>query len=451
MFGLFWFAQFILLLMVAITAPAWLLLLWRIPKTRAGFFQKCGFWSSAQRKAIQAWQRQSQPNESEPTKTIWVHAVSVGEFLAIKPLVQRLLDQQFNIILSTTTLTGQQLAAEAFGSKAFVCYFPFDMVWAIDSFIKHLRPDAILLTETELWPTFVHRVAGHFGLPIFLINGRLSDQSFNRYLWIKPWVMQPLLRKLAGLMMQSAQDAQRVIALGALPERVEIWGNLKLDFPSPTLHEAEQVNPLASAWFFGDTAVPILTFASTHAGEERLFLEQTCAVLWQRFPQLKVVLAPRHPERRQVVEALLQELGIGYVRRSVLDEPLAQQPSVLLLDTVGELKSIFGWSTVAVVAGSFLPTLGGHNILEPIAMQTPTVFGPFMRNFSAITSLVLAAQAGIQVNSVEALTQTITLLLTDSNKKAALVQAGNAFLVANQGHTQRLVETLLQRIPAHRG
>ncbi len=449
---LFWVGQWMLLLVVLITAPAWLLLLWRIPKTRAGFFEKCGFLSDSRLQALRQWQQTPPSAGANTVKTIWVHAVSVGEFLAVKPLVQLLLNQSLKVVVSTTTLTGQQLAQEAFGTTAFVCYFPFDTVWAVDSFFKHLKPDAVLLTETELWPTFVHRVGQHYKVPIFLINGRLSDKSFRRYLWIKQGVMQPLLRNMAGLMMQSEQDAQRVMALGADPERVEVWGNLKLELPSTINQQLDAISPLAKAWYFGDTEVPILTFASTHSGEERLFLEQVCPALWQSFPNLKVVLAPRHPERKQEVEALLKQLSIGYLCRSALvegGEASSQWPSLLLLDTVGELKTIFGLSTIAVVAGSFLPTLGGHNILEPIAMQTPTVFGPFMSNFAEMTRLVLGAKAGIQVTDVSSLTQAISNLLESSAQRRELVAAGNTFLLANQGNTQRLVETLLQRINAY--
>ena len=453
MFGLFWVGQWMLLVGMVITAPAWLLLLWRIPKTRAGFFEKCGFWSENRLQAIQQWKQTASLAGVSTAKTIWVHAVSVGEFLAVKPLVQLLLNQSMKVVVSTTTLTGQQLAQEAFGTTAFVCYFPFDTVWAVDSFFKHLKPDAVLLTETELWPTFVHRVGQHYKVPIFLINGRLSDKSFRRYLWIKQGVMQPLLRNMAGLMMQSDQDAQRIMALGADPERVEVWGNLKLELPSSSAHQQlDATSPLAKAWYFGDAEVPILTFASTHSGEERLFLAQVCPALWQSFPNLKVVLAPRHPERKQEVEALLKQLSIGYLCRSVLfegGEASSQLPFLLLLDTVGELKTIFGLSTIAVVAGSFLPTLGGHNILEPIAMQTSTVFGPFMSNFAEITRLVLGAKAGIQVADVASLTQAIKNLLESPAQRRELIAAGNAFLLANQGNTQRLVETLLQRINAY--
>lgn len=451
MFGLFWIGQWMLLLGMVITAPAWLLLLWRIPKTRAGFFERCGFLSDSRLQVLQQWQQTPPKKDVSTAKTIWIHAVSVGEFLAVKPLVQLLLNQSMKVVVSTTTLTGQQLAREAFGTTAFVCYFPFDSVWAVDSFFNHLKPDAVLLTETELWPTFVHRVGHHYKVPIFLINGRLSDKSFRRYLWIKQGVMQPLLRNMAGLMMQSEQDAQRVMALGANSEVVEVWGNLKLELPSSAHQQLDATSPLANAWYFGDTEVPILTFASTHSGEERLFLEQVCPVLWQSFPNLKVVLAPRHPERKQEVEVLLKQLSIGYLCRSTLvegGEASSQLPSLLLLDTVGELKTIFGLSTIAVVAGSFLPTLGGHNILEPIAMQTPTVFGPFMSNFVEITRLVLGAKAGIQVADVASLTQTIKKLLESPDRRRELIDAGNAFLLANQGNIQRLVETLLQRINA---
>ena len=443
----FWIGQLLLLLGVVFASPIWLALLWRVPKTRAGFAEKWGFWSTAQQTRFRQWQAETQADRSS-SKTIWVHAVSVGEFLAIKPLVQQLLDASVAVIVSTTTLTGQQLAQEAFGTKAFVCYFPFDSVWAIDAVMNRLKPDAILLTETELWPTFVHRLVDRFKTPIFLINGRLSDKSFRRYLWIKQWVIQPLLGRLAGLFMQSEQDAQRVIALGANPQAVEVWGNLKLDLPEPSVMAQVVESPLRQAWFFGHQTVSILTIASTHGGEERLFVEQVLPRLWQQLPHLKVVLAPRHPERTAEVARLLQEQGVVYQKRSTLGEAVDSSilEPLLLLDTVGELKTIFGYSSVAVVAGSFLPTLGGHNILEPIAMQTPTVFGSYMSNFSAIAKVVLAAEAGIQVADVDALSAVLLRLLQSPEERTALVEAGNRFLGLNQGNTKRLVETILNRL-----
>lgn len=443
----FWIGQLLLLLGVVFASPIWLALLWRVPKTRAGFAEKWGFWSTAQQARFRQWQAETQADRSS-SKTIWVHAVSVGEFLAIKPLVQQLLDASVAVIVSTTTLTGQQLAQEAFGTKAFVCYFPFDSVWAIDAVMNRLKPDAILLTETELWPTFVHRLVDRFKTPIFLINGRLSDKSFRRYLWIKQWVIQPLLGRLAGLFMQSEQDDQRVIALGANPQAVEVWGNLKLDLPEPSVMTQVVESPLRQAWFFGHQTVSILTIASTHAGEERLFVEQVLPRLWQQLPHLKVVLAPRHPERTAEVARLLQEQGVVYQKRSTLGEAVDSSilEPLLLLDTVGELKTIFGYSSVAVVAGSFLPTLGGHNILEPIAMQTPTVFGAYMSNFSEIAKVVLAAEAGIQVADVDALSAVLLRLLQSPEERTALVKAGNRFLGLNQGNTKRLVETILNRL-----
>lgn len=449
---MFWLWQWCVLVGVVLTAPVWLLLLWYVPKTRAGFWQKCGIWSAQQQQHLAAWRQEHLPSTIQP-KTIWIHAVSVGEFLAVKPLITQLLEQQLRVIVSTTTRTGQQLAQEAFGVRAMVCYFPFDVVWAVDSFMKRLQPDAILITETELWPTFMQRVGKRFGVPVFLINGRISDKSFRRYQWIKRIVMQPLLRCFRGLYMQSIQDAQRVTALGALPERVKVWGNLKLDLPMLAFHREQTA--LGKIWFFShENDYPILTLASTHAGEERLLIEAVCLPLWQQFPHLKVVLAPRHPERVQEVATLLEAYGVAYQKRSeaVLIQSvnaisvMPEQPPLLLLDTVGELKTIFGFSTVAVVAGSFLPTLGGHNALEPIAMQVPTVFGCYTSNFAEITQLILSEAAGIQVPTVAELLPVITRLLTDETERSRLVAAGNRFLAQHQGNTQRLLTALLEQL-----
>jgi 3-deoxy-D-manno-octulosonic-acid transferase len=444
---LFWLLQGGLLLGVLLTLPAWLLLLWQVPKTRAGFWQKCGFFSHQQQQWIKQWQTQYRDTD---VKTVWVHAVSVGEFLAVKPFIIQLLARKVAVIVSTTTQTGQQLAREAFADHALVCYFPFDVVWSVDAFITRLKPDAVLIMETELWPTFLHRVSKRFGIPVFLINGRISNRSFARYQRIKSFMMQPLLQCFKGLYMQSSQDAERILTLGATPERVNIAGNLKLDVPLK--NEVCPSSELAKAWFF-NTNVPILTFASTHAGEERLLIEQVCLPLWQQFPQLKVVLAPRHPERTTEVRELLAQYQVPYQQRSLLlpavgleNNGLTVMPSLLLVDTIGELKTILGMSTVAVVAGSFLSTLGGHNLLEPIAMQVPTVFGAYTSNFSEITRLVLAAEAGIQVASVSALLPVLQQLLTDDEQRHRLVAAGNGFLAQHQGNTTRLLESILTQL-----
>ncbi len=417
-------------------SPFWLLAFAFVPKFRAGFWQKMGCIPSALQARLRNLDRQR--------PVVWIHAVSVGEFLAIKPLAQSLLDAQMNVVISTTTQTGQRLAQDSLGDSCIVFYFPYDFSFAVLPWLRAIRPDLVMITETELWPYFLGQVGGLSSTALYLINGRLSDKSFQKYQWIKPF-LSPVLSRIDHAYMQTQADTNRLKSL-LLPERracVSTMGNLKFDVPLTTT-SLESTERLKTLFNFPEGTV-VLTMASTHEGEEALLL-QVCYELFRDFPELRFVLAPRHPERITQVSKLLREETFRYRLRSSLSPQHPNQDKMVLVDTIGELKDIFAFSNFAIVAGSFLPHLGGHNILEPLMTGTPVLFGPYVSNFKEIVYTVHAYEAGIQVQDMLALKHAIVALMTQTQEAERLRNAGFQLLAAHQGQTQQLVEAIQKQL-----
>lgn len=425
-----------------------LLLGWWVfsPKNRASLPQKLGFYRPQVLKAL------AQVDRSRPV--VWAHAVSVGEFNALRPLLTQLLaENRVSLVVSTTTATGQALARGALPAQVPVFYAPLDVWFLVAQTLGLVRPALLLIVETELWPALI-TTARRFGSQIVLFNGRLSDNSYQNYLKAKAFLLKPLLQSFNALWMQSEQDAERVLALGAPVNLVETLGNVKLQgpvLPSASQQLAfnetltQQTGWRLAAKETDDDKALILTAASTHAGEEALIIEGY-QQLRQQFPHLKLILAPRHPERAEEVAALLSEAGLGFVKRSQ-PQPLLPEVNVFLLDTIGELLFAFGLSKMALVGGSWVPT-GGHNILEPIALGVPTVFGPYMSNFREVAHLVLQAEAGLQTKTAQAdeLQRLLADLLEFSPQQQALRENGLALIAKNQGVSQKTVAKLYAQL-----
>ena len=369
---------------------------------------------------------------------IWVHAVSVGEVLAVTRLVKTLdaVLPEYFVAISTTTRTGQALARERFGSDR-VFYCPLDLPWAVRAYLNALQPRLLILAETEFWPNLLH---GCFrrGIPVAVVNARISDRSWPRYRFLRR-LWQPILGRLSRVLAQSDTDAQRLKAIGCPPDRITVAGNLKFDVRAATEADAtRQLKTLA-------TGLKFIVAGSTLEGEESALLEA-----WPRLlevdPQLVMVLAPRHPERFCAVAALLDRSGVEWVRRSDWSSNPAAPPKplqpgqIVLLDTIGELASVYSAAAVAFVGGSLFPT-GGHNPLEPAQFGVPIVIGPHYANFRAITEELIAHDA-LRIAAKEDLAATLVELLRDS--AAASAMGGRARLVFNQqaGATARCVDAL---------
>jgi 3-deoxy-D-manno-octulosonic-acid transferase len=367
---------------------------------------------------------------------IWVHAVSVGEVLAVTRLVKALdaaLPGYF-VAISTTTRTGQALARERFGANR-VFYCPLDLPWAVRAYMKALAPRMLVLAETEFWPNLLH---GCFrrGVPVAVVNARISDRSWPRYKMLRR-LWKPLLGQLSAVLPQSEVDAERLIALGCAPERVVVAGNLKFDVRAAEEAEATRLLKAKSA------GLRFVVAGSTLEGEEAALVEA-----WPRLlaadPKLAMVLAPRHPERFAAVAALLEKSGNAWTRRSKFVRAL-RPGEIVLLDTIGELASVYSLASVAFVGGS-LVAAGGHNPLEPAQFGVPIVMGPHYANFVAITDSLRARDA-LRIAAKEDLAAALIALLGDRTAAEAMGARAREVFEQQAGATDRCV-TALRRLVA---
>ena len=370
---------------------------------------------------------------------ILIHAVSVGETMAALPLLRGLRSRfpDKRLIISNVTETGRSVALNS--KAADLCiYFPFDYPFAVRSVLEKIRPELVVIMETELWPNFI-RAAREMGIPVVLANGRISDRSFSRYLRFS-WFFRPVLRNLSALCMQTGEDAARIEAIGAAPGAIHVAGNLKYDVPV-AFAEAEQVAGLKSRYRMPTDAF-VFTAASTHEGEEEQVIGAYRALLAGGGASF-LILAPRHPERAPAVAELLGKSGVPFRLRSQLDgaaSPLAAG-SVLLLDTVGELAGLYAASDLVFVGGSLVPT-GGHNPLEPASCGVPVLFGPHMENFREIAALFLAHRGGVQVPDEAGLTEQLLLLSGDAAGRTEMGRRGARILQESAGSTARHLEIM---------
>ena len=367
---------------------------------------------------------------------IWLHAVSVGESIAARPLLKalRMRYPDHAILVSNTTETGRGTAAK-FPEKDLCIYFPFDFLPAVRRTLDSIRPELVIIMETEIWPNFTREAASR-NIPLILANGRISDRSFARYLRFS-WFFRHALQLFSRLCMQTETDCERIIAIGAPSERTLKSGNLKYDIPFREVHQDEK-RRLKGQYSIPD-GLQVLMAGSTHAGEEQVVID-TYRRLLSVFDGLFLVMVPRHPERAVEVAALLERSGIPCRRRTSLPGPEEfQKGEVLLVDTVGEMMNLYAISDVAFVGGSLVPT-GGHNLLEPASLGVPSVFGPHMSNFREIAELVLHYGAGVQVDSPEGLTESCRTLIANGELRRVLGLNGLKLMRDNGGATERHME-----------
>jgi 3-deoxy-D-manno-octulosonic-acid transferase len=423
--------------------PFWLLYLMLVPKTWQPLpakLQRLGWFDEV------TWAQLGHLS-TVGKSVIWLHAVSVGEVNAIRDLALTLHRQgRYSIAVSTTTATGQALARQVLPPEVPVFYCPLDFWWINARVIRRIQPDLLLLTETELWPNLIFYATQWAKRPVLLINGRLSPRSYRGYRWLRTALMRPLLQAMTGCYMQSQGDAERMTALGAPPDQMHVMGNLKFDI-TPTV-APEQVENFRQLFQLrpGDS---LMVGASTHGGEEALLVESYLQ-LKKDFPQMKLVLAPRHPERVDSVRKLLNVRALRHSCRSELgvggSSAVAQD--IIILDTIGELLAVFALAQVVVMGGSFVPT-GGHNLLEPLAMRVPVIFGPHMFNFPDISRWVLDYRAGEQVADGPALVQAVRNWMTQPDRRDDAIEQGQRLLMAHRGAKDRLIQVIDQTLAPH--
>jgi 3-deoxy-D-manno-octulosonic-acid transferase len=397
-------------------APWWLLAMFRDDKYRAGFWERWGF----------VPRRLSAAPDSDTC--IWVHAVSVGEVLAVTGLIEELRRQQpqRRVVVSTTTASGQELARDRFGAEN-VFYFPLDFAFAIRPYVRHLRPQLLILVETEFWPNLLW-LAHAQGVRIAVVNARISDRSFPRYRRFRR-IMRPVLATIDVYLAQTEEDARRLAAIGADPGRVQVCGNLKFDFRPPA------ASPLVASLRAGlekAGAGPVIAAGSTVEGEEQEIVKAFKPLL-ERWPQAVLLLAPRHPERFPSVADLLAASGLKWWRRSQwAGTPVSG--GVFLLDSIGELSAAYALAQIAFVGGSLTPR-GGHNILEPAFHGVPVVVGPHTENFRDVIALFAKQNAVRVVDNSGELSSLFLRLLADERERAELGGQAAAVLRSYSGAT----------------
>jgi 3-deoxy-D-manno-octulosonic-acid transferase len=363
----------------------------------------------------------------------WLHAVSVGEAIAATPLVEglRRCYPSLPLVITTVTDTGATVVRNRFGAEAVHRFLPLDLPGPVQRSVAAIDPAFMVCMETELWPNLLSTLARRH-VPVMIANGRVSDRSFRRYQLVRGF-MRDVLGDVTVLAMRSAEDARRVIALGARPERVFVTGNLKNE-------AAEDPAGAADLWrrLLGlADGQPVWVAGSTHRGEEEAVLDAH-AVARQRFPDLALVLAPRHPDRVPEVQALVAARGGQVVRRTGLPHHNGGH-AIILLDTVGELAQLYAAANVVFVGGS-LVAAGGHNLLEAASRAKPVVTGPHTENFRDAVELLRACGAARIVADAHELGREITTLLADPALCQRLGAAGRAAVASRQGAVRETLD-----------
>ena len=369
------------------------------------------------------------------TPPLWIHAVSVGE-VNVAATVAPHLSHLFPLLVTTVTSTGQERAREEF-PKARVAYLPFDLGVPVRRFFDHFHPQLLVLTEGDLWPT-VLRYARRRGVPIVVINGRVSDRSFRRMLRVRPF-LSPLLGPVDQFGVQTEADRARLVALGVPPRKVSVTGNLKFDSPEPPL--SEELESLIGRLASGRS---ILVAGSTMPGEEEQVLEAFDTI--GSGSRALLILAPRHPERLQAVADLLSRSGLEWVRRSEIGGTSTETPAVVLLDTLGELAGLYRLASSAFIGGTLTPT-GGHNPLEAARFGVPVVVGPSMENFLEIESVFDDARAWERVQSPDQLARRWAQWLDSPARAGELGRRGSELVDSHRGALTRTLELLEPWLP----
>src|SRR5215472_3181856 len=410
----------LLLACVAILSlPWWAVQMLRLGKYRTGLGERLGF-VPARLKRTKA-------------QSIWVHAVSVGEVLAVSRLITDLQNAypEMEIFVSTTTATGQRLARERFGESQ--CFFmPLDLGFAVRAYLNALQPRMLLLAETEFWPNVLH-LGRKRGTAVAVVNARISDRSFPRYRRFH-WFFERVLSNVDLFLTQTAADGDRLRAIGAPTERVRVSGNLKFDVrPHAATKLAEQLRSAVPK------DAPVIVCGSTAEGEEEILLDAFQQVQ-RHFPFTVMVLAPRHPERFDKVASQIASRGFACIRRSSWTSAMSVSGGIFLLDSVGELASIYGFADIAFVGGS-LVAVGGHNILEPAQFGAAIVVGPHTFNIREIVSIFEKGDA-IRVTAAEHLAGQLLELLRNTPERRQLGRHAKELFEQHAGATQKTLHAL---------
>jgi 3-deoxy-D-manno-octulosonic-acid transferase len=382
----------------------------------------------------------------DSAESIWIHAVSVGEVLIARALLPELRERYPNLrlFLSTTTLTGQQIARNNLRLVDEVFYFPFDFAFIVNRILAIVKPRLFIMTETEIWPNLL-RACHRDGVKTMLVNGRISSRSYPRYRLARPFFRR-VLRHVDRFCMQSEESARRIVDIGAQRERVVVTGSLKFEaLQVPGSIPVDRGQNRVLRYFRVPPERPVIIAASTLRGEEEPVLEAFQRIRATMTNAL-LIMAPRKPERFDDVERLARRAGWNVARRTDLRVDAEPREDVVVLDTIGELAQLFQVATAVFVGGSLVDS-GGHNILEPAVFGKPIVFGPYMQNFAEIARTFLDNGAAIEVRNGRELETVLLELLGDPVRRARLGAAARALVEANRGARTKTLAAIAQLLP----
>ena len=375
-------------------------------------------------------------------KLIWLHAVSVGEVQASRPLVNALLEEypDYKILITTMTPTGADSVKQYFGDSVTHLYLPYDLPVSIKHFISVIEPSILIVMETELWPNLFH-YCHEKNIPIIVVNARMSEKSAKGYRRFSSFT-HATLENISLVVAQGKKDAERMIALGADEDKVIVTGNLKFDIHLP--HSVSEQAQALRRYFSVNR--PVWIAASTHEGEEKIILDAFDRVL-QQHPQCLLVIVPRHPERSAAVRELCAKRNHKVLSKSDNRECDADV-KVFILDTLGELPMYYAAADVAFVGGSLTET-GGHNMLEPACLGLPVIMGPHVFNFQEISQLLLDEGAAWKVSNMNELSGRVSGLLGDANLRHSTGELGRDIVLKNRGNVEKIMELIRDFIRAH--
>lgn len=370
-----------------------------------------------------------------PNHVIWIHAVSVGEAEAVLPLVNQLqaIYPSYNFLITTTTPTGSKRVQAMLADNVNHVYFPYDLPSVIKKFLAVFKPKIAIIMEKEIWPNLYAQCADN-NIPLMIINARLSARSAKGYKKI-PTLIRSALVRVSMITTQTEEDRERFIDLGAKPECSVMIGNLKFDLTADAdfIQQALRIKETSFSGRF------VWIIASTHADEERIFLE-LYPQLKKQIPELLLMIAPRHPERFSTVKQLAEKMQLVTCMRSTKTQ-CRVETEVYIADTIGELKLLYGAADICFVGGSMVP-VGGHNILEPAVMGVPILFGPHMINFKEITKNALAIGAAIQCKTQEDIVDAMMQLYASPSDRKEMTSKAHYFIRQNQGATANTINII---------
>ncbi len=386
----------------------------KYPSYRAKWHERFGFIN---------WKNSNKP-------LIWIHAVSVGEVNAAKPIVSFLLKKypHYQIIITTVTPSGANTVLQCYDDNVKNFYLPYDAPFCVRKFIQKINPSILITMETEIWPN-LYQTCHYANVPIFIVNARLSQKSMKGYQLVST-LTKNTLKFVDKIAAQTEVDAERFIALGAQHEKVSVVGNLKFDIAIPQSIK-EEAEPLRH---YFSVNRPVWMAASTHPGEEEIILNAHKRIL-SKYPDAILILAPRHPERSEKLSLLCKKMNFSLVRRTE-EISFDSNHNVFLLDTLGELQLYYAASEVAFVGGSLVNT-GGQNMLEPASLNLPIITGPYAYNFFEVSRLLLENEALLLAANDEQLALNVIELLSDANRRHVMGERAKAVILVNRGSSER--------------